>query len=140
MHLSLSGIRLLLHFIFYSDKHHYSHLKIKIPTEACNSFSGNRLRLNLLLTPTYFTRTLKKDSIIYYCRYFAQQKVLFLLFKKIFFENSLSWKAMCYCWTHWNWEILCETNFPTGHSLLNFGVSRIKCCSYLRRQTTWQKT
>ena len=59
---------------------------------------------------------------------------------KFFFENSLSWKVMCYCWPHWNWEILCETNFPTGHSLLNFGVSRIKCCSFLRRQTTWQKT
>ena len=133
-------VRLLLHFFCYSDKHCYSFLTIIIPTEARNSLSGKRVRINLLSTQTYFTRTLKKDSIIYYCRYFAQQKVLFLLFKKIFFENSLSWKAKCYCWTHWNWEILCETNFLTGHCLLYFAVSRIKSSSYLRRETTWQKT
>ena len=86
MHLSLSGIRLLLHFICYSDHNHYSHLKINIHNEACNSFSGKRVRINLLSTLTYFTRTLKKDSIIYYCRYLAQQKFLFLLFLKFFLK------------------------------------------------------
>ena len=70
------------------------------PLRHVNSLSGKRVRINLLSTQTYFTMALKKDSIIYYCRYFAQQKVLFLLFFYFFiFENSLSWRAVCYCWT-----------------------------------------
>ena len=38
-----------------------------------------------IITQTYFTQTLKRDSIIYYFRHYAQQKVFFLLF--FFFEN-----------------------------------------------------
>ena len=41
-------VRLLLHFFCYSDKHCYSFLTIIIPTEARNSLSGKRVRINLL--------------------------------------------------------------------------------------------
>ena len=44
-----------------------------------------------IITQTYFTQTLKRDSIIYYCRHYAQQKVFFLLFffLKIFLKSNV---------------------------------------------------
>ena len=44
-----------------------------------------------IITQTYFTQTLKRDSIIYYSRHYAQQKVFFLLFffLKIFLKSNV---------------------------------------------------
>ena len=40
--------KILASLYCYSGKHSYSHLTINIPTEACISLSGKRVRINLL--------------------------------------------------------------------------------------------
>ena len=112
MHLSLSGIRLLLHFICYSHKYSYSHLTNYIPTEACNYLAGSEDKP--IINTDLIQKDIKKNSIIYYCRYFAQQKVLFLEkhcvivgqieTERSYVKQSFQQETVCLLWSHWNKE------------------------------------
>ena len=48
-----------------------------------------------IITQSYFTWTLKKDRIIYYCRHVAEQKGLFLYFFFIFIFFEIFLEKQC---------------------------------------------